>query len=213
MILTVSAQTSPSHYRARYYDPTTGKFLSEDPSLLDGGMNFYPYVDNNPINYFDPLGLQKRRSKKKPKLPVDPCPKDKRCFFNWLDGPLGKAAQDLQTTKALMFTMAAKEGGWTQPDLDHNMPLNNPFGVNIIQNGQAKRNRSYPTLGDAILDWERMFGDRVRGTNSPDDFVYGLQHPDHGFPYNTAHKDEYEDVFQNVYDAVVRFMKLCGINP
>lgn len=35
----------------------------------------------------------------------------------------------------------------------------------------------------------------------------------HGFPYNTAHKDEYEDVFQDVYDAVVRFMKLCGIKP
>jgi len=27
------------------------------------------------------------------------------------------------------------------------------------------------------------------------------------------HKDEYEDVFQDVYAAVVRFMKLCGINP
>src|SRR5882762_4178763 len=70
-------------------DPNTGRLLSEDPSVFEGGMNFYPYVDNNAINYFDPLGLQKRNSRKKPKPPVGPCPKEKRCFFNWLDGPLG----------------------------------------------------------------------------------------------------------------------------
>src|SRR2546427_4339020 len=34
--------------RARYYDPTTGRFLSKDPSG-SGGTNRYAYVGNNPV--------------------------------------------------------------------------------------------------------------------------------------------------------------------
>jgi uncharacterized protein RhaS with RHS repeats len=49
----------PSHYRARYYDPNSGHFLSEDPAGFDAGVNFYSYVDNDPANYEDPLGLQR----------------------------------------------------------------------------------------------------------------------------------------------------------
>jgi uncharacterized protein RhaS with RHS repeats len=46
------------YYRARYYDPTTQRFLSEDPIGLDAGdMNFYRYVGNNPVNYTDSSGL------------------------------------------------------------------------------------------------------------------------------------------------------------
>jgi RHS repeat-associated protein len=207
------SETGLYFMRARYYDPATGRFVSEDPSVFEGGMNFYPYVDNNPINWFDPYGLQKRKSRKKPKPPADPCPKEKRCFFNWLDGPLGNAAPGLGTTKTLMFTMAAKEGGWTQPALDHNMPLNNPFGVNRIKNGQAVGNIAYPSLPDAINAWGKNFGDRVRGDTDPGDFVHDLQNPEPpGKPYNSVNPN-YENDFEQVYNAVLKFMKLCGINP
>ena len=202
-----------SYNRARYCDSGAGRFITEDPSVFEGGMNFYPDVDNNPTNWIDPVGLQKRKPGKKPMPPADPCPKEKRCFFNWLDGPLGKAAQDLDTTKALMFTMAAKEGGWTQPALAHNMPLNNPFGVNRIKNGQAVGNINYPNLPDAINAWEKNFGDRVNGDKDPGDFVHDLQHPDPpGKPYNSVNPN-YENDYENVYNAVLKFMKLCGINP
>jgi len=46
------------HYRARYYDPTIGRFISEDPIGFDAGANFYGYVENNPINSVDPSGLR-----------------------------------------------------------------------------------------------------------------------------------------------------------
>ncbi len=40
----------------RAYDPNLGRWISRDPSGLDGGLNLYGYVDNNPGNYFDPDG-------------------------------------------------------------------------------------------------------------------------------------------------------------
>ena len=46
------------YYRARYYDPQVGRFLSEDPIGFAGGINFYQFVGNNPINWLDPLGLE-----------------------------------------------------------------------------------------------------------------------------------------------------------
>ena len=45
------------YYRARYYDPTTGRFLSEDPIGFAAGTNLYSYTNNSPTNAVDPLGL------------------------------------------------------------------------------------------------------------------------------------------------------------
>ncbi|MGB7848921.1 MAG: RHS repeat-associated core domain-containing protein [Candidatus Acidiferrum sp.] len=50
-------ETSLYYYRARYYDPATGRFMSEDPARYSGGTNFYLYVANNPVKRKDPLGL------------------------------------------------------------------------------------------------------------------------------------------------------------
>lgn len=45
------------YYRARWYDPDQGRFLSEDPTGLEGGLNLYSYAGNNPILFNDPFGL------------------------------------------------------------------------------------------------------------------------------------------------------------
>jgi uncharacterized protein RhaS with RHS repeats len=48
------------YYRARWYDPQVGRFISEDPIGFDGGdLNLYGYVVNNPANFRDPTGLQR----------------------------------------------------------------------------------------------------------------------------------------------------------
>jgi RHS repeat-associated protein len=44
-------------FRARYYSPALGRFISEDPAGLIGGPNGYAYAGDDPINYVDPLGL------------------------------------------------------------------------------------------------------------------------------------------------------------
>jgi RHS repeat-associated protein len=46
------------YYRARYMDPVLKRFISEDPIGLEGGMNVYSYVYNNPTFYADPSGLE-----------------------------------------------------------------------------------------------------------------------------------------------------------
>nr|WP_223964456.1 RHS repeat-associated core domain-containing protein [Burkholderia diffusa] len=50
------------HYnRYRYYDPSSGRFVSKDPIGLAGGVNVYQYAPN-PTLWIDPLGLQKKPS-------------------------------------------------------------------------------------------------------------------------------------------------------
>jgi len=46
------------YYRARYYDPTIQRFISEDPiGFASGDYNFYRYVGNDPVKLVDPWGL------------------------------------------------------------------------------------------------------------------------------------------------------------
>jgi RHS repeat-associated protein len=46
------------YYRARYYSPTLGRFVSEDPiEFLAGDLNLYVYVASSPLAQSDPLGL------------------------------------------------------------------------------------------------------------------------------------------------------------
>ena len=42
------------YMRARYYEPGTGRFVSQDPAR--DGLNWFVYADNNPIDYSDPSG-------------------------------------------------------------------------------------------------------------------------------------------------------------
>ena len=51
------AESELYFYRARTYDPITGRFFQVDPIGLAGGINLYTYVGNNSINLVDPFGL------------------------------------------------------------------------------------------------------------------------------------------------------------
>ena len=50
-------ETGLYHLGARYYDPQLGRFLSEDPIGIAGGLNLYAYAGNDPVNRRDPSGL------------------------------------------------------------------------------------------------------------------------------------------------------------
>jgi len=51
-------EESGLHYnRHRYYDPTIGRYITQDPIGLRGGLNFYGYP-GDPVSGVDPLGLK-----------------------------------------------------------------------------------------------------------------------------------------------------------
>jgi len=52
-----SWNTGLYYFRARWYDPITGRWLSKDPIGISGGLNQYVAFNNNPVNERDPFGL------------------------------------------------------------------------------------------------------------------------------------------------------------
>jgi RHS repeat-associated protein len=51
------SETSLYYYRARYYNPAIGRFVSGDPAGLLGGINLYAYATNKPLRWIDPFGF------------------------------------------------------------------------------------------------------------------------------------------------------------
>jgi RHS repeat-associated protein len=73
-------ETGLYYYRARYYDPSAGRFISEDPINFLGGVNFYPYVRNNPVTWPDPSGEKVLECRRPISAPV-PGDKPEHTFY------------------------------------------------------------------------------------------------------------------------------------
>jgi RHS repeat-associated protein len=89
------AETGLYYYRARYYDPAVGRFISEDPLGVAAGSNFYSYVANGPTNWVDHFSLFKEKQK-------EPCPVD--------TGKLAHCIFDLYGLVLLNFTPTIGNG-------------------------------------------------------------------------------------------------------
>ena len=44
-----SEATGLVNFRARWYDPVTGRWLSKDPIGLNGGLNLYAFCEGDPV--------------------------------------------------------------------------------------------------------------------------------------------------------------------
>lgn len=52
------------YFGARYYDPSIGRFITQDPMGMVDGPNMYVYCNNDPVNFIDLWGLCEQNSKK-----------------------------------------------------------------------------------------------------------------------------------------------------
>jgi RHS repeat-associated protein len=97
-------ETGLYYYRARYYAPDLGRFITEDPMGVGGGINLFAYTDNNPLSWTDPFGL----------IPSVPrCPSERinpsRPELNGLIGPLS-AADSANLDRGCIGMTAAYQG-------------------------------------------------------------------------------------------------------
>jgi len=161
------AETGLRYYRFRYFDPTVGRFISEDPIGFDGGINFYRYVQNNPSLLIDPFGLSSMT-------------------FNRANGSLtlyDKNGNVVAVCTAANNTTRSSNGPWpngTYPFSSHNNHPPDPngpygsYGIDVfdvpgrtgmgVHSGRANSGGpSHPTLGcvrttddcmKQITDWQ-----------------------------------------------------------
>ena len=83
------AETGLHYNTFRYYDPDVGRFTTEDPIGLNGGLNLYQYAPN-PFAWIDPWGLNcKGRSGKQERLrALLNDPKQPRWIRGWIKNEL-----------------------------------------------------------------------------------------------------------------------------
>ena len=101
------SETGLYYYRARYYDPSSGRFVGEDPLQFGGNdTNFYNYVGGGVINYTDPSGL------------------DRVCPFPWLcpdEGPIQPPKWlpiHSLPPGSILFTSPGGQTFWVPPGTD-----------------------------------------------------------------------------------------------
>jgi len=111
-------ETSLYFYRARYYDPKPGRFITEDPTDFAGGVNFYQYAMNQPIDNSDPFGL---KCITKIMLVTAYCDKKKRTASGSRPGPGTVATAD---------TNAPSRG-------PNRKPIPYPFGCSVTVDNAA----------------------------------------------------------------------------
>jgi len=104
-------ETGIYYYRARYYSPQIGRFISEDPIGFWGGINIYSYVDDDPANSTDPQGLRPYREPR-------PCNSDEYSKCAASCASQGKGVQSCRVAQTWRWGVKNGRmwGGWTDSD-------------------------------------------------------------------------------------------------
>jgi RHS repeat-associated protein len=94
---------------ARYYLPVLGRFLTQDPIGLEGGLNLYAYCDNSPLLRSDPSGLDPRKKAAIFMGEPEPGPSWMRFGDHEGDALIARGFYDLLTKKGYDVTVYAPD--------------------------------------------------------------------------------------------------------
>ena len=131
-------ETGLSYYRARYYDPSLGRLVSEDPlRFFSGDENFYEYAEQDPVNFIDPFGLF--------------C----KCTYSQSTGHLKCVDSESGKTVAEANGYAGKGAGKNNPDMQ-NVPFVGPLPRGNYGIGPA---RNSPNTGPLTIPLNYLGGD------------------------------------------------------
>ena len=102
------------HYNyARDYDPATGGYVESDPIGLNGGINTYMYVDENPLTFDDPEGLASTCPTCDAQLPPSPIREVAlTCFGESSNNCKNGVAEKRAITDSIYNRVNAGKNGW-----------------------------------------------------------------------------------------------------
>ena len=162
------------YYRARWYDPQVGRFVTEDPIGVDGGLNLYAYTANNPVLWNDALGLCPQEPLPKPRpapaptptpAPPDPC----------RDRPWATILNDWRQI-ADWIGWRIKDTGKPGPDVEHQ-------SLNQIEDSLAKNNfQPFPWYKPNLNFPEHGNGFHYEGQLRPNQWYHVVIHPTQDYP-------------------------------
>ena len=98
-------ETGLYYYGYRYYNPSTGRWLSRDPMEEEGGVNLYGFVSNDGVNTYDLLGFQTTNPSPQPNPSPRPNPSPQ-------PNPPPRPLPPLQTVVADPTVSAAIDSAW-----------------------------------------------------------------------------------------------------
>ena len=94
------------NYRARYLDPSLGRFLQTDPLGYQDSMNLYQGMNMNPVNFVDPRGLEIIKAELNPETDIFNT-QSAKTGIKLLDNTLVGAYNEMRNAAALILNTVA----------------------------------------------------------------------------------------------------------
>jgi RHS repeat-associated protein len=167
------------YYRARYYMPSCGRFISEDPIGTQGGINLYGYVGGDPINATDPMGLAQ--------CDVDAALDVVPSQFPGVDKPRTRSASlrylQVLTDDERKIGAAYSENKWPYSWF---WTWSLYYNVNYVNAKSGDPNWGSYAVLEAVIH----------------EYGHAAKWPDHGYDHNTKEYREYRKRVDDIFDIL-----------
>lgn len=176
-------ETGLNYYGARYYDSTTGRFISLDPwegDLSDPqSLNKYTYTLNNPVNFIDPTGEEST-----------PVQKVIRNFIKYLANKDKAFQEAVKDATAVVVTRDAYEGTTIRGETYYKDNLSVKVGTVELNNLEVQSTVDYPgTPADWALPDGSSYNAKIGESGATKKFINDTLRIDGAYFFHSPAKD------------------------